>query len=119
MFARLAQTCAAHEHGADPKFMVDEMIERDTGRRDVAAAVRDGELDSEPLPRGVEYATESASTASISISVTSRPPCSMSSSRTLPSVEDPTLWAAFDDARVKLFAASQTGKPASRYGVGR
>jgi uncharacterized protein len=38
---------------------------------------------------------------------------------TLPSVEDPKLWAAFDDARVKLFAASQTGKPASRYGVGR
>jgi short-subunit dehydrogenase len=37
---------------------------------------------------------------------------------TLPSVEDPKLWAAFDDARVKLFAASQTGKPASRYGVG-
>jgi short-subunit dehydrogenase len=38
---------------------------------------------------------------------------------TLPSVEDPQLWAAFDDARVKLFAASQSGKPASRYGVGR
>jgi uncharacterized protein len=38
---------------------------------------------------------------------------------TLPSVEDPQLWAAFDDARVKLFAASRTGKPASRYGVGR
>src|SRR5882724_2135624 len=38
---------------------------------------------------------------------------------TLPSVDDPQLWAAFDDARVKLFAASQTGKPASRYGLGR
>jgi len=38
---------------------------------------------------------------------------------TLPSVEDSQLWAAFDDARVKLFAASQTGKPASRYGVDR
>jgi len=38
---------------------------------------------------------------------------------TLPSVEDPKLWAAFDDARVKLFAASQTGKPASRYGLSR
>jgi short-subunit dehydrogenase len=37
---------------------------------------------------------------------------------TLPSVDDPQLWAAFDDARVKLFAASQTGKPATRYGVG-
>jgi short-subunit dehydrogenase len=31
---------------------------------------------------------------------------------TLPSVDNPQLWAAFDDARVKLFAASQTGKPA-------
>jgi short-subunit dehydrogenase len=38
---------------------------------------------------------------------------------TLPSVEDPKLWAAFDDARLKLFAASQTGKPASRYRVGK
>jgi short-subunit dehydrogenase len=38
---------------------------------------------------------------------------------TLPSVDDPQLWAAFDDARVKLFAASQTGKPASRYGISR
>jgi hypothetical protein len=38
---------------------------------------------------------------------------------TLPSVEDPKLWVAFDDARLKLFAASQTGKPASRYRVGK
>jgi short-subunit dehydrogenase len=38
---------------------------------------------------------------------------------TLPSVDNPQLWAAFDDARVKLFAASQTGKPASRYGISR
>jgi len=38
---------------------------------------------------------------------------------TLPSVEDPRLWAAFDDARLKLFAASQTGKPASRYGISK
>jgi hypothetical protein len=37
VFARLAETCAAHEHGADPEFTVDEMIERDTGRHDVAA----------------------------------------------------------------------------------
>jgi hypothetical protein len=36
---------------------------------------------------------------------------------TLPPVDDPRLWAAFDDARMKLFAASQTGKPASRYGI--
>jgi short-subunit dehydrogenase len=38
---------------------------------------------------------------------------------TLPSVDDPQLWAAFDEARLKLFAASQTGKPASRYGISR
>jgi len=38
---------------------------------------------------------------------------------TLPSVDDPQLWPAFDDTRVKLFAASQTGKPASRYGISR
>ena len=33
----------------------------------------------------------------------------------LPSVEDAQLWADFDAARTKLFAATQTGKPASRY----
>jgi len=38
---------------------------------------------------------------------------------TLPSVDDAQLWAAFDNARLKLFAASQTGKPASRYGISR
>ena len=38
---------------------------------------------------------------------------------TLPSVDDAQLWAAFDEARLKLFAASQTGKPASRYGISR
>jgi short-subunit dehydrogenase len=36
---------------------------------------------------------------------------------TLPSVEDAQLWADFDAARTKLFAATQTGKPASRYQV--
>jgi short-subunit dehydrogenase len=36
---------------------------------------------------------------------------------TLPSVEDQQLWEAYDAARAKLFVASQTGKPASRYGV--
>ena len=34
---------------------------------------------------------------------------------TLPSVEDEQLWADFDAARDKLFAATQTGMPASRY----
>jgi uncharacterized protein len=38
---------------------------------------------------------------------------------TLPSVDDPQLWATFNDARLKLFEASQTGKPASRYGISR
>jgi hypothetical protein len=36
---------------------------------------------------------------------------------TLPSVEDPTLWMAFDEARTRMFLASNTGKPASRYGL--
>ena len=37
---------------------------------------------------------------------------------TLPSVEDPNLWAAFDNARLTLAQATQTETPASRYGVG-
>ncbi|MFK4525251.1 short-subunit dehydrogenase [Bradyrhizobium japonicum] len=36
---------------------------------------------------------------------------------TLPSVDDPSLWRAYDLARGNLFAATQTGRPASRYGV--
>lgn len=36
---------------------------------------------------------------------------------TMPSVEDLELWASFDVARNKLFAATQSGKPASRYQV--
>jgi uncharacterized protein len=36
---------------------------------------------------------------------------------TLPSVEDPKLWANFDSARLAMATASQTRKPASRYGV--
>jgi uncharacterized protein len=38
---------------------------------------------------------------------------------TLPSVEDPNLWANFDAARLKMAQASQTGKPASRYGISK
>jgi short-subunit dehydrogenase len=34
---------------------------------------------------------------------------------TLPSVEDAALWDSYDAARQGLYAASQTGKPASRY----
>jgi short-subunit dehydrogenase len=37
---------------------------------------------------------------------------------TLPSVEDPQLFADYDDARQKLFAASRTGQVASRYRPG-
>jgi short-subunit dehydrogenase len=36
---------------------------------------------------------------------------------TLPSVEDLRLWEEYDEAREKLFLASQSGKPASRYNV--
>jgi len=36
---------------------------------------------------------------------------------TLPSVDDARLWEAYDAARSGLVAASQTGQPASRYGV--
>lgn len=36
---------------------------------------------------------------------------------TLPSVENDGLLKAYDVARTQLFAATQTGKPASRYGV--
>jgi len=38
---------------------------------------------------------------------------------TLPSVEDPSLWAEYDEVRQRMFRASQVGKPASRYGVHR
>lgn len=38
---------------------------------------------------------------------------------TLPSVEDASLWEAFDAARIKLFHATQTKKPASRYSLGK
>jgi uncharacterized protein len=34
---------------------------------------------------------------------------------TLPSVDDAALWDAYDAARGNLFAATQTGRPASRY----
>jgi len=36
---------------------------------------------------------------------------------TLPSVDDAGLWNAYDTARRNLFAATQTGRPAFRYGV--
>jgi hypothetical protein len=36
---------------------------------------------------------------------------------TLPSVDDSRLWDVYDAARSNLFAATQTGQPASRYGV--
>jgi short-subunit dehydrogenase len=37
---------------------------------------------------------------------------------TLPSVEDPELWQNFDNARLAMAKATQTGKPASRYALG-
>lgn len=36
---------------------------------------------------------------------------------TWPSVADATLWEKYDDARSKLFTATQTGKPAPRYNI--
>jgi short-subunit dehydrogenase len=39
-------------------------------------------------------------------------------SGTLPSVEDYNLWAQFEEIRKRLYSASQTGRPASRYHVG-
>src|SRR4051812_34025805 len=58
MLAWLAETRAAHEHRADAKFAIDEMIQWNTGRGDVAASVRGGDLDSESLPGGVAHALE-------------------------------------------------------------
>src|SRR5215469_6611120 len=58
MLARLAETRAPHEHGSDPEFTVDEMIEWNIGRRDVAARVGGGELDTEAFPLGVVDASE-------------------------------------------------------------
>ncbi|ARN19761.1 SDR family NAD(P)-dependent oxidoreductase [Piscinibacter gummiphilus] len=37
---------------------------------------------------------------------------------TWPSVEDAQLWTDFEQARARLFAATQTGRPASRYRAG-
>src|SRR5262249_3449271 len=54
MLARLAETRAAHEHGAHAAVTVDEMIEGDAGRCDVAVRVGSGELDPEAFPLGVE-----------------------------------------------------------------
>jgi short-subunit dehydrogenase len=36
---------------------------------------------------------------------------------TWPSVADDALWDNFDAARAELFASTQTGKPAPRYGI--
>ena len=58
MLAWLTETRAVHEHGSDQKFTVDEMIERNPGRRDVTAAVPGGELDPEAFSRGVEHPGE-------------------------------------------------------------
>jgi len=61
MLTWFAETRAPHEHGADAEFTVDEVIERDTGRRDVAAGVGSGKLDPAPFSLGVEHAAKNAS----------------------------------------------------------
>jgi hypothetical protein len=38
---------------------------------------------------------------------------------TFPSLEDDQLWADYDAARLKLLAATQTKRPASRYQRGQ
>ncbi len=38
---------------------------------------------------------------------------------TMPSVENMALFAAYDAVRLALFAATQNGRPASRYGIGK
>ena len=58
VLARLTETRATQERGADPEFTVDEMIERDAGSRDVAAGLRSGELDPEPFALSVEHAAQ-------------------------------------------------------------
>ena len=55
MLARLAETRATHQHGADMKFAIDEMIQRNTGCRNVAASFGGGELDTQPFAVGVEH----------------------------------------------------------------
>ncbi|RYG93928.1 MAG: SDR family NAD(P)-dependent oxidoreductase, partial [Alphaproteobacteria bacterium] len=37
---------------------------------------------------------------------------------TLPSVEEESLWRTYDDARARLFAGTQSGRPATRYQAG-
>jgi hypothetical protein len=74
VLTRLAEARAAHKHGADLKFTVDEMIERHTGCHDVAAGFSASSLIPSRSPEALSTPPESASTASTSISVTSRPP---------------------------------------------
>src|SRR5262245_55446983 len=56
VLARLAETRAAHAHAADQEHAVDEVIERDARRCDVATSLGRGELDPQPLAGGVDDA---------------------------------------------------------------
>jgi hypothetical protein len=55
MLARLTQTRAAHEHSADPKFTIREVVERDAGGHDVTAGVSGVKFDTESLSIGIDH----------------------------------------------------------------
>ena len=56
VLARLTKARATHDHGSDDKLPLYQVIKGDTRGCDITAGVRGGELDPEPLPRGVEHA---------------------------------------------------------------
>jgi hypothetical protein len=58
MLARLTQTRAAHEHGADPKFTLREVVEWDAAGHDVTASVSGGKFDTEWLSVGIDHTVE-------------------------------------------------------------
>src|SRR5580658_2649719 len=58
IFARLAKARAAHDHSPDEKFLIYEVVKRDTRGCNVTPGIRGAEPDSEPLPTGIEHAAE-------------------------------------------------------------
>src|SRR3989442_15255959 len=50
--AGLAEPRADHAHRAHPEFAIDQMVERNAGRCDVAAGCRHPELDTQPAGPG-------------------------------------------------------------------
>src|SRR5438046_1773332 len=58
VLAGLAEPRADHAHRAHPELAIDQVVERNAGRCDVAAGLRGGELDPEPVALGVLDAVE-------------------------------------------------------------